>query len=458
MSEPTTPEQATPESSSPGLTSPGPTSPEMNVPETAAPAPAAPAAPAALPEPLRTALADVTEWQLPLYEDLHSHPELSMREERTRTLLAERLEVLGYAVQEIGGGVVGVLENGPGRVVLHRADIDGLPVEEASGLPYASTDRQADADGTEHPTMHACGHDTHMVTALGAAAVLAAHREDWTGTHIALFQPGEEIAAGARAMVEDGLVEKIPAPDVCLGQHVMPSPVSGHVALTEGPAMSSAVSMRVVVHGSGSHGSMPHLSVDPIVLASAIVTRLQTLVAREIAPDDFGVVTVGSLHAGTSANVIPDRATLQLNFRAYDEAVLEQLVDGAQRIIGAECEAARSPKEPEIELFNHFPLTDNDPAVTARLRAALVAQLGEERVEQMPPSTGSEDFSIIPDAFGAPYCYWIFGGFAEGRETYPNHSPFFTPDPQPTLATGTEAALTASLAMLSADGDTGGER
>ena len=412
-----------------------------------------PTAVAALPEHLRAALADAASWQQPLYEDLHAHPELSMQEERTRGILAEKLRELGYEVQEIGGGVVGVLENGEGRTVLHRADFDGLPVEEPSGPGYASTHRQKDADGVEQPTMHACGHDTHMVTALGAAAVLAAHREDWSGTHIALFQPGEEIAAGARAMVEDGLVDKIPAPDVCLGQHVMPAPVSGHVAITEGPAMSSAVSMKVVLHGSGSHGSMPHLGVDPIVLGSAVVTRLQTLVAREIAPGDFGVVTVGSFHAGQSSNVIPDRATLQLNFRAYSDHVLEQLVNGAERIIRAECEAARSPKDPEFELFNHYPLTDNDPAVTARVREAMIAQLGEERVEHMPPSTGSEDFSVIPDAFYAPYCYWIFGGFAEGRESFPNHSPNFVPDQQPTLATGTEAALAAILAMLSAHGD-----
>lgn len=193
---------------------------------------------------------------------------------------------------------------------------------------------------------------------------------------------------------------------------------------------------------------MPHLSVDPVVLTAAVVTRLQTLVAREIAPGDFGVLTVGSLHAGISANVIADRATMQLNFRAYDEAVLDQLVDGAERIIRAKCKAARSPKAPEIELFSHLPLTDNDPDVTARVREALIAQLGQDRVEAMPPSTGSEDFSVVPDAFGAPPCYWIFGGFVEGRETFPSHSPFFVPDQQPTLTTGTEAALTAILAFL----------
>jgi hippurate hydrolase len=408
---------------------------------------------AALPAHLTAAIADCAAWQQELYEDLHRHPELSMREERTRGIVGERLRDLGFAVQEIGGGVVGVLENGPGRTVLMRADRDGLPVAEATGLDYASTATQEGADGEEHPTMHACGHDTHVVAALGAATVLAAHREDWSGTYLALFQPGEEIAAGARAMVEDGLVEKVPTPDACLGQHVLTTPVAGRVALAPGPVMSSAVSMRVVVHGAGSHGSMPHLGVDPVVLAAAIVTRLQTLVAREIAPGDFGVVTVGSLHAGTSANVIPDRATMQLNFRAYDEQVLDHLVRGVERIVRAECEAARSPREPEIELFNRFPLTENDEQVTARVREALIAQLGAERVEHMDPVTASEDFSTLPDAFGAPYCYWGFGGFVEGRETFPNHSPFFAPDTQPTLTTGTEAAATAVLAMLAADGE-----
>lgn len=432
-----------------------PTAPEQTTPESNAPEATASDAPAALPEHLRAALADATQWQQPLYEDLHRHPELSMREARTRGIIAERLADLGYEVQEIGGGVVGVLANGEGGTVLLRADFDGLPVQEATGLDYASTDTQVDDAGAVQPVMHACGHDTHVTAALGAAAVLADHRDDWSGTYIALFQPGEEIAAGARSMVEDGLVDKVPAPDVCLGQHVLATPVAGRVALTAGPAMSSAVSMRILVHGAGSHGSMPHLSVDPVVLASAIVTRIQTLVAREIAPGDLGVVTIGSLHAGTSANIIPDRATMQLNFRAYDEQVLDQLVQGVERIVRAECEAARSPREPEFELFHRFPLTENDEQVTALVREALIAQLGDERVEHMEPVTASEDFSTIPDAFGAPYCYWGFGGFVEGREAFPNHSPFFAPDPQPTLATGTEAALTAVLAMLTAVGPAG---
>ena len=383
-----------------------------------------------------------------LFTDFHRHPELSMLEERTRTIVAEQLTEYGYEVQEIGGGVVGVLANGEGRTVLFRADIDGLPVKEASGLDYASTATQADAEGTEQPTMHACGHDFHITAGLGAAKLLAEHRDDWSGTYVALFQPGEEKAAGARSMVADGLVDKVPTPDVCLGQHVLTTPEAGKVAVASGPVLSTAASARIVVHGAGSHGSMPHLGVDPVVLASSIVTRLQTLVSREISPSDFGVVTVGSLQAGSSANIIPDSATMLLNFRAYSEEILDQLIDGVERIVRAECEAARSPKEPEIELYDRYPLTENDPDAAEVVRQGFLAQFGEARVEEMSPATASEDFSIVPDAFSSPYCYWGCGAYAEGRETYPNHSPLWSPDLQPTLRTGTEAAVTAVLAHL----------
>lgn len=383
-----------------------------------------------------------------LFLDFHRRPELSMLEERTRTIVAEQLTEYGYEVQEIGGGVVGVLANGEGRTVLFRADIDGLPVKEASGLDYASTATQADAEGTEQPTMHACGHDFHITAGLGAAKLLAEHRDDWSGTYVALFQPGEEKAAGARSMVADGLVDKVPTPDVCLGQHVLTTPLAGKVAVASGPVLSTAASAKIVVHGAGSHGSMPHLGVDPVVLASSIVTRLQTLVSREISPSDFGVVTVGSLQAGSSANIIPDSATMLLNFRAYSEEILDQLIDGVERIVRAECEAARSPKEPEIELYDRYPLTENDPDAAEVVRQGFLAQFGEARVEEMSPATASEDFSIVPDAFSSPYCYWGCGAYAEGRETYPNHSPLWSPDLQPTLRTGTEAAVTAVLAHL----------
>ena len=402
----------------------------------------------ALTDRMTAALKEYRAWQEPLLTDLHRHPELSMREERTRRIIAAQLAEFGYEVQQIGGGVVGVLSRGEGPTVLLRADMDGLPVQEASGLPYASVHSQQDADGTLQPTMHACGHDFHMVAALGAARLLAEHRGDWSGTFIALFQPGEETAAGAAAMVADGLIDKIPAPDACLGQHVLTSPAAGKVAVAPGPVLSSSVSMRVRVHGAGSHGSMPHLGVDPVVLAAAIVTRIQTLVAREIAPGDFGVVTVGALHAGTSANIIPDQAELALNFRAYSEEILDHLVEGVQRMVRAECEAARSPKEPEFELFNRYPVTDNDPQLAAQVREAFIAQFGPERVEHMDPVTASEDFSTIPDAFGVPYCYWGFGGYAQGREAAPNHSPLWAPDLQPSLSTGTEAAASAAFTLL----------
>lgn len=402
----------------------------------------------ALTDRMTAALKEYRAWQEPLLTDLHRHPELSMREERTRRIIAAQLAEFGYEVQQIGGGVVGVLSRGEGPTVLLRADMDGLPVQEASGLPYASVHSQQDADGTLQPTMHACGHDFHMVAALGAARLLAEHRGDWSGTFIALFQPGEETAAGAAAMVADGLIDKIPAPDACLGQHVLTSPAAGKVAVAPGPVLSSSVSMRVRVHGAGSHGSMPHLGVDPVVLAAAIVTRIQTLVAREIAPGDFGVVTVGALHAGTSANIIPDQAELALNFRAYSEEILDHLVEGVQRMVRAECEAARSPKEPEFELFNRYPVADNDPQLAAQVREAFIAQFGPERVEHMDPVTASEDFSTIPDAFGVPYCYWGFGGYAQGREAAPNHSPLWAPDLQPSLSTGTEAAASGAFALL----------
>ncbi|WP_198683972.1 amidohydrolase [Brachybacterium sp. YJGR34] len=401
-----------------------------------------------LSEAMTASLAEHRAWAEELYLDLHRHPELSMQEQRTRTRIAEQLTSFGYAVQEIGGGVVGVLEAGPGPTVLFRADIDGLPVQEATGLPYASTHTQVDAEGTEQPTMHACGHDVHITAGLTAARLLAEHRADWSGTYVALFQPGEEKAAGARAMVEDGLTDKIPAPDVCLGQHVLPAPAAGKVAVSAGPVMSTAASMRVVVHGIGSHGSMPQLSVDPVVLAASIVLRLQTLVARETSPDELAVVTVGSLQAGSAANIIPDRATLLLNLRAYDSGVMEQLISGVERIVRAECEASRSPQPPEIEVRDRFPLTDNDPEVTAAVRRALTEQLGAEHVEEFGRATGSEDFSLVPDAFGAPYCYWGVGGFAEGREVFPNHSPRFAPDLQPTLTIAAEAATSAVLGLL----------
>lgn len=396
-------------------------------------------------------LGSLTSWQEELYLHLHQNPELSMQETETVAEITRRLESFGYDVQQIGGGVVGVLTNGAGPTVLFRADIDGLPVQESTGLPYASTRTATDPQGNAVPVMHACGHDLHIVAGLGAAALLAEHRDAWVGTYIALFQPGEETAAGARSMVDDGLVEKVPRPDVALGQHVLVVPAAGEVGTTAGPMLSTGACIRVKVFGKGSHGSMPHLGIDPVVLSAAIVTRLQTVVAREIAPGDFGVVTVGSLQAGTKANIIPDDATLLLNIRAYDLAVRERLLAAVERIVRAECVAAGSPQEPEIELYESYPLTDNDPGVTATVTAAFVAHFGQDRVKHLDPVTASEDFSVIPDAFGIPYCYWGFGGFTADQQPVPNHNPGFGPAMQPTLTTGTEAAVAAVLAYLGSD-------
>lgn len=392
-----------------------------------------------------------TPWQEELYVRLHQNPELSMQETETAAEVTRRLESFGYGVQQVGGGVVGVLRNGDGPTVLFRADMDALPVAEATGLPYASTRTAVDAQGNTVPVMHACGHDLHVVAGLGAASILAEHRDAWSGTYIALFQPGEETAAGARSMVDDGLVDKIPRPDVALGQHVLAVPAAGEVGTTAGPMLSTGACIRVKVFGKGSHGSMPHLGIDPVVLSAAIVTRLQAVVAREIAPGDFGVVTVGSLQAGTKANIIPDDATMLLNIRAYDLAVRDRLLAAIERIVRAECEASDCPKPPEIELYESYPLTDNDAEATARVTEAFVAHFGQERVRHLDPITASEDFSIIPDAFGTPYCYWGFGGFTADQQPVPNHNPGFGPAMQPTLTTGTEAAVIAALAYLGSD-------
>lgn len=393
-------------------------------------------------------LAQVNQWQEEFYQDLHRNPELSMQETRTASLVTERLSAAGFQVHQIGGGVVGVLANGDGPTVLLRADMDALPVREETGLPYASTATQVDRDGVTQPVMHACGHDMHVTAALGAATLLAQMPDAWSGTYLALFQPGEETAEGARSMVDAGIVDELPRPDVALGQHVLTVPAAGEVALAAGPVMSTAVSLKVTVFGRGSHGSMPHLGIDPVVCASAIVGRLQQVVARELAPGQFGVVTVGSLQAGTKANIIPDTATLLINVRAYTTAVRDQIVAAIERIVRAECAASNCPADPTIEHYDFYPATTNDESVTARVRQAFVDHFGADRVRVLDPVTASEDFSVVPDAFGSPYCYWGFGGFTADQQVYPNHNPHFAPAMQPALRTGTEAAVAGVLAFL----------
>jgi amidohydrolase len=398
-----------------------------------------------------TSLEQQLDWQRELYKQLHRAPELSLEERATADRIETELSGIGYAVERIGGtGVVGVLANGEGATVLARADIDALPVTEATGLDYAS----------ETPgVMHACGHDMHVAALLGAAKLLADHRESWSGTHIALFQPGEEVGAGAQRMLDDGLVARLPKPRVALAQHVMPSE-AGVISTAAGAALSAGDSLRITVHGRGAHGSMPHNAVDPVVLAASIVMRLQTIVSRETQPGQFAVVTVGASNAGTKSNIIPDRAELLLNLRTYDAALRERIIASIERIVRGECAAAGSPQEPEFEYYDQFPLTMNDPAVTATVTDAFRHHFGAERVVPALPATASEDFSRIPDAFGVPYTYWFVGSTpsdvyraASARGTVAtdvpaNHQPGFAPAIDPTLETMTRAQAVAALAYL----------
>ncbi|MFD1210613.1 amidohydrolase [Arthrobacter sp. GCM10027362] len=397
------------------------------------------------------------------YRDLHQNPELSHQESRTAAEVAGRLASCGFRVESgIGGtGVAGVLDNGEGSTVLLRADMDALPVREATGAGYASTVTATDGAGQQVPVMHACGHDVHVACLLWASQLLAGRRELWHGTLVALFQPAEEAGDGARGMVTDGLFSRVPAPDVALAQHVLPGP-SGHVATRTGPVLSAADSIRITVHGRGGHGSMPQNTVDPVVLAAMIVIRLQTIVSRETPPTEPAVLTVGSLRAGTKSNIIPDQAVLELNLRTYAAPVRERILASIRRIVLAECEASGAPREPEFEIFDRFPLTENDAGTTARVAAAFRSHFGD-RAGVLDLQTASEDFSDIPRAAKIPYTYWAIGGtdpqawsaaVQNGRvheEIPANHSPRFLPVLQPTLRTGTEALVTAALAWLGPD-------
>jgi len=393
------------------------------------------------------------------YQDLHRHPELSHQEHDTARRVAERLQGDGLTVQTgIGGtGVVGVLANGSGPTVLLRCELDALPLREDTGAPYASTVTVRDAGGHEVPVDHACGHDMHMACMTGMATLMAARRDRWQGTLITLFQPAEETGEGAQDMVDDGLFKRIPVPDVALAQHLLPG-IAGTVATCPGPFMSAADSIKVTVYGRGGHGSMPQHTIDPVVLAAMIIVRLQTIVSREVAPGEVAVVTVGSCHAGTRSNVIPDFAVLELNVRSYSSVTRQRMLDAIKRIVQAECQATGSPRDPDFETIFSFPITDNDTAATARVAGAFAAHFGDH-AGQIPRQTVSEDFSKIPDAVGVPYCYWAIG-FTD-RETYltakkdghlddlpTNHSPKFLPPLQPCLRTGTEALVAAALAWL----------
>lgn len=391
------------------------------------------------------------DWQREVYKDLHRNPEVSLEEHKTADRIASELGELGLEVTRISDtGLVTVIENGSGPTVLARADIDALPVTEDTGLDFAS-----EVDGV----MHACGHDMHAAALLGAVRLLNENKDAWSGTYIALFQPAEENAAGAKAMIDDGLTSKVPKPDVALAQHVMPLP-AGKIFTASGPVMSAGDSVKITVFGRGAHGSMPHLSVDPVVIAASIVLRLQTIVSRETEPGEFAVVTVGASNAGSKSNIIPDRAELLLNVRTYDTAVRKRVIASIERIARGECEAAGAPKEPRFEYFDQFPLTDNNEAVNDTVTEALTEFFGTETVQEATPATASEDFSELPNAFGIPYAYWFVGSFdaekykaAEEAGTVltdvpANHSPFFAPEIEPTLEIATQAQVVGALSYL----------
>ena len=420
-------------------------------------------------ERVLSSLDAVRGWQEDFYTDLHAHPELSNAEHRTAENVADRLRSMGAEVHDnVGGtGVVAVLSNGVGPTVLMRADMDALPVKEATGLPYASTDTATDEGGGTVSVMHACGHDVHVTCLLGAVALLAQAKETWAGKVVAVFQPAEENATGAQEVVDGGLAEIAGDVDVALAQHVLPYP-AGRVGTRPGSFLSSADTMRITVYGRGAHGSMPQAAVDPVVLAAMIVIRLQTVVSREIAPTTPAVLTIGSLHAGSAGNVISDEAVLQLNVRTYDEATRTTVLDVIKRTVASECEASGSPKEPLFETIDHYPPTLNDHGTTDRVRAAFDTQFGD-RAFDIDLQTASEDFSILADSLKAPYCYWGIGGIdpevyaaAEkaGRissDVPVNHSPTFAPVMQPTLDTGTIAMVTSAMSWLS-DTDTDTDR
>ncbi|KAL8720976.1 MAG: hypothetical protein Q9225_002258 [Loekoesia sp. 1 TL-2023] len=398
-----------------------------------------------------------------LYKHLHSHPELSWQEEQTAGKAASHLDSLdaGYEVHtSIGGhGLAGILRNGTGKTVLLRADMDALPVKEDTGLDYASNVTMRDNDGLVKPVMHACGHDFHVTALLAAAERLAKMKDSWSGTLIVLFQPAEERGGGAQAMVDDGLYNKIPVPDIVLGQHVM-ARRAGTVGCRIGHIMSEADSFKVTIFGRGGHGSMPHRTVDPVVIAASVVMKLQTVVSREVDPDQFAVVTVGSLQAGQTENIIPDRAEIKVSVRTQNHEVRNKVLAAIRRIVKGECEASGCVKQPLFEESAKFPLSLNDEAVTKNVHDSFAEFFGDQFDPNTPCSTASEDYSILGSSQGKPSCFWFFGGVDEktwdetekrGRltEDIPvNHSPFFAPAIQPTLKTGIDALCLAALTFL----------
>jgi amidohydrolase len=397
-----------------------------------------------------------------LYTDVHANPELSMQETRTAGIAADHLRRAGFEVTTGVGktGVVGVLRNGDGPTVMLRADMDALPVAEATGLPYASKVTAKDKDGHTVPVMHACGHDMHVTWLVGATTLLAQARERWRGTVMAVFQPAEETGTGAQAMIDDGLFQRFPKPDVVLGQHVMVGS-AGTISGRAGVITSAGDSLQIRLFGRGAHGSMPQASIDPVVMAAATVLRLQTIVSRELAATEAAVVTIGALQAGTKENVIPDEAMIKLNVRTFDEGVRQRVLAAITRIVNAEAAASGAPKPPEITPLDRYALVVNDAAANQKVGDAFRQYFPDGHVEKTLPTSASEDFGCFGAEWKVPSVFWFVGGTdaemyakakAAGRlnDLPTNHNPRFAPVIQPTLHTGVETLVVATRAWLAA--------
>ena len=393
-----------------------------------------------------------------LYRELHAAPELSTRETATAARLARLLRDLGFEVTErVGGtGIVGVLANGEGPVVMLRADLDGLPVEERTGLPYASRVTATGDDGRPVPVMHACGHDVHMTVWAGAAALLAEAKASWRGTLVLVGQPAEEKGAGAMTMLADGLFSRFPRPSFAVAAHVSPELPAGTVGVTPGPAFASVDSVDLTIHGKGGHGAMPHRTVDPVLIGARTVVALQALVSREKDPFEPAVVTVGSFQAGSKHNVVPPEARLKITVRAFREEVRQRLLEGIRRVATGESIAGDSPSAPEISIVESTPGVVNDPALTGRLRSAFASALGSASVVDLPPASVSEDFSYFGREGVPASIFWLGAANpealararAEGRSLPPLHSAEFAPDAAPAIRTGVTALVSAALELL----------
>lgn len=389
-----------------------------------------------------------------LYLDIHQHPELSSHETRTAQLMAEKLRGLGYEVTEnVGGtGVVAIMKNGPGPTVMLRTELDGLPVEEKTGLPYASKVRAKDDSGREVPVMHACGHDLHMSSLFGTAAIMARSKDTWHGTLMLVAQPAEETITGAKRMVDDGLFGRFPKPDIGVALHDSNSLPVGKVSITPGYAKAAADSVRITVYGKGGHGAFPEKTIDPVLIAARIAVTLQSVIAREIKPGDAAVITIGYIQAGTKNNIIPDQAEMGLTVRSFKPEVRRHLLAAIERVAKAEADAGGAERMPLVQKYESTGAVYNDPVLSKHLVATLETALGKGNVQIEDPIMTSEDYSVFVE-HGVPSFYFMLGAAnpekyaeakASGKDLPTNHSPLFAPDADPALRTG----ITAELALL----------